>query len=138
MIKRTVRGVKYFPRGIFPSENFQMAISRLCNFPRDNFPKVRLGLLRCSRLQWGSRAAAKMGQGPSTEVRTGQGPSAVTKTCLGSHRIGNCTAGKFPLGKLPIGSCHLGKSHWESTQLPDRGYISLFTISIFGLFCYLK
>ena len=62
----------------------QVATSLMCNFPSDNFPKVRLGLLGRRMLQWG--------------------PSAVARKDLG-----NCTVVKFPIGKIHLGSCRLGK-----------------------------
>ena len=43
--------VRFFPKGIFPRATFQVATSQMCNLPSDNFPKVRLGLLRHRRLQ---------------------------------------------------------------------------------------
>jgi len=62
-------------------------------FPNGSFPKVRLGLLRRRRLQWGSRAAARISKGPSATARTGHGgPSSAAKDRLE----------KFPLGKLHI------------------------------------
>ena len=87
-------GVRYFLKGIFPRVTSQVAIfqvvtSQMCNFSSGNFPKVRLGPLRRSRLQ--------------------QGPSAAARTDLGSCRLGNCTVGKLPLWKMPLGSCQLGK-----------------------------
>ena len=53
---------------IFPSATVQATISQvataqMCNFPSGNFPKVRIGLLRRCRLQWGPSAAAMMGLG---------------------------------------------------------------------------
>ena len=44
--------------GIFPG-----ATSQMLNFPSGNFPKVKLGLLRHCRLQWGPSAAANMREG---------------------------------------------------------------------------
>jgi len=54
-------GVRYFPKGIFPRTTSQVTIFQICNFPSGNFLKVRLGLLRRRRLQWGRSAAARMG-----------------------------------------------------------------------------
>ena len=45
---------KCFPKGNFPSENSQVATSPMCNLQSDNFPKVRLELLRRRRLQVGA------------------------------------------------------------------------------------
>ena len=67
MIFGILKGVRYFPKGIFPRATSQVTISKvaisqmLCNFPSCTFPKVRLGPPRRRRLQWGPRAAAKMG-----------------------------------------------------------------------------
>ena len=101
-------GVRYFPKDIFPRVTSQvpiwisqLATSQMCNFPRGNFPKVRLGPLR--RHKWG----------PSAAAWTGYGPSAAARTDLGSCRLGKCTFWKLLLGKIPLGSCHLGKYPWE-------------------------
>ena len=117
----TSKGVRYFPKGNFPRATSQVSISQvansqMCYLPSNNFPKVRLGPLRHSGLQWGGRAL-RLGRprGPSIAAITGYGgPNAAARTELGSCRLGNSTFGKFPLGKIPFGSCRLGKCLWES------------------------
>ena len=71
---------------------------------------VKLGLLRCCRLQWGPSTAARAG------IEQARGLSTATRTDLGSVCLGNCTFGKLQLGKITLGSCRLGKGHWESTE----------------------
>ena len=61
-----------FPNGDLPSINFpraasqvsifQVANSQMCYLPSNNFPKVRLGPLSHSGLQWGPCAAATKAQ----------------------------------------------------------------------------
>jgi len=83
-------------------------------FPNGSFPKVRLGLLRRRRLQWGSRAAARISKGPSATARTGHGgPSSAAKDRLEKFPLGKLhiwevatwknTLGKLPLEKMPLG-----------------------------------
>ena len=54
-------GFMYFPKDIFPRVTSQVTISQLatslmCDFLRGNFPKVRLGLLRCGMRHWGAES----------------------------------------------------------------------------------
>jgi len=39
-------GVKHFPKGDFPSDHSEVAISQMCNFHSGNFPKVGLDLFQ--------------------------------------------------------------------------------------------
>ena len=115
--------LRYYPKGIF-----QRATSQMSNFPRGNFPKVRLGLLRRRRLQWWPNARLGWAKGPSAKVRTSQGPSAKVRTSKGpsakeleqargrtlrhglTWEVATCQK-KNTLWKLP-----LGKFLLESTQ----------------------
>ena len=137
-------GVRYFPKGIFPRATAQVTISKVATsqiyiFSSDNFPKVRLGLLRRHRLprDWALR------------IGLARGPSAAASTDLGSFRLGNCTFGKLSPRKLPLGCCRLRKSLWESTYylspspslcLLSPSFLSphpLFPVSASPLSCFL-
>ena len=47
-----VSGFKYFPKGIFPRETFQVTICQVvtsqCKFPSGNLPNISFGHLRCN------------------------------------------------------------------------------------------
>ena len=100
-----------FHRGKFPSNNFPNV-----QFPKRQFSKctfkVRLGLLRCHRLQGGAIAAASMD--PIAAARTGQG----AEHC-GYNRLGKLSLVKLhiweivtlenSLEKLTQGKMALGK-----------------------------
>ena len=117
--KGNVKGVRYFPKGIFLNVQLpkwqlpkcaisQAATSLMCNFPSSNFPKVRL-------LQWGPSAAARMGQGAERRGQNRLEAERCDQDRLGKLHWEN-TLGKLSLGKIPLGSCHLGKYLWESTK----------------------
>ena len=111
------RGVRCFPKDIFPKGNFQttisqVATSQLYNLPSGIFPKVRLGRLRRRRLHWGR--ALLLGQ--TWEV------AALKIANLGSCRLRKYlwgvaawenTFGELPLEKIPLGSCRLRKYLWR-------------------------
>ena len=76
----TVRGVSYFPKGIFSRATSQVTISQwqVFNFPCGDFLKDRLGPLRCHKLQQGR--ALRLGQG---KIR-------------GRSDFGSCNLGNYP------------------------------------------
>ena len=87
----------------------QVATSRMCNFPSDNFPKVRLDPLRHRRLQWGQalRVGWVRGRAPRLDWQ-------ITDRC-NMDRLG-----KLPLRKFHIREDILGKNSgkvasWEKS-----------------------
>ena len=86
------------------------------NFPSNNFPKVRLGLLRRRRLQWGQ--ALRLEQSRGRALQLGQ----TWRLPLGKLYIWEVanrenTLGKVPLGKIPLGSSQWKKKPWEVAAL---------------------
>ena len=101
--------VRYFRKGIFPRATskvtiFQVATSKMCNFPSGNFPKVRLSILRRRRLQWELSAAAKMDW--RAECR---GQNRMGGRALRLGQTWEVTAWENILWKLPLGENLLGK-----------------------------
>ena len=119
-----IRGIRYFSKGIFPSNNFpsgkfpnvqfpkqqlpkcaisQEATSKMCNFPSGNFPKVRCnGPVRHRMLPWGRALWIEWSSGQSAAARTYWGWGR-------AMRLGQLPLGKIPNGKLPFGKNSLGK-----------------------------
>ena len=104
----------FFLKGVIL--NFQMVTFKMCNFPRGNLPKVRLGqafrgAAGCNegRALWLGRAT-----GPPSAARTFQGPSIAARTELGSFPLVNCTFGKLPLGKIPLENYPWEVATWEN------------------------
>ena len=115
---RNFKCVRYFPKDIYPRATSevtisQVAASQMCNFPSGNFPKVRLGPLRRSRLQCEPSTADRMGWGTKRCSQNRLRLRTTARIHLGSYRMGNWTFGKLPHGKIPLESCPLGNILWD-------------------------
>ena len=119
---RNFKCVRYFPKDIYLRATsevtiFHVAASQMCNFPSGNFPKVRLGPLRRSRLQCEPSTADRFGWGTKRCSQNRLRLRTAARIHLGSYRMGNCTFGRLPHGKIPLESCPLGLSFERRTFL---------------------
>ena len=120
-------GIRHFPKGIFPRDNFTSSNLNMYSYPCSNFPKDRLGSLKRCRLQQGPSAVARMGQ--VAERRGYNMPGEGGKHCfqdrlgklpLGLLHIWEVATWEDTLGKLPFGKNPLGK--WSFQYNPFKHY----------------
>ena len=105
----TFYGVRYFPKGEFPSGNFS---------------KVRLGLLRHRRLQWGPSAALGWARDGSRALQLGETWEVATW---------ENTLGKLPLGKKPLGKYRVSHETWQFVNSFEC--LHLYTVYTLKTFC---
>ena len=115
---RNFKCVRYFPKDIYLRATsevtiFHVAASQMCNFPSGNFPKVRLGPLRRSRLQCEPSTADRFGWGTKRCSQNRLRLRTAARIHLGSYRMGNCTFGKLPHGENTLEKLPLGTFVWK-------------------------
>ena len=110
---KTITPQAYITRIRSYLKSINQSIYLYCNFPSDNFTKVRLGPPRRHRLK----------RGPSAPTRMGYG----AERCLQNRQVAE-GCGKDVLWKLPLWKLHVLKvAIWENTlgKLPQGKYLAL-------------
>ena len=126
-VKPKVLYHRYFPKGDFPSDHFQVATSQMSS---GNFPKVRLG---CS-VDWVLRLG--WARGSSATAGTGWGTSAATRTDLGSCRLGKYrTSNQSP--RRSDNSKSIWAEHFRMVDIEINAWSSLFLNIETNLILYL-